>query len=82
VINNPISLIGDMGLSLTGMRIGPLDPTTQKPKVGTKLEVVRPENSANQYKQEILKVINRVLKYIESFWFLRRFQDLGGVKKV
>jgi hypothetical protein len=50
-----------MGLSLTGMRIGPLDPATQKPKVGTKLEVVRPENSANQYKQEILKVINRVL---------------------
>lgn len=45
-----------MGLSLTGMRIGPLDPSTHKPKVGTRLEVVRPEHSAHTYKPEILKV--------------------------
>ena len=47
---------GDMGLSLTGMRIGPLDPSTHKPKVGTRIEVVRPEHSAHTYKPEILKV--------------------------
>jgi hypothetical protein len=32
-------------LSLTGMRIGPRDPTTHAPKVGVKQEIVRPENS-------------------------------------
>ena len=48
-----------MGLSLTGMRIGPLDLDPKyksKPLVGKIQEVVHPENSTYQYKPEILKV--------------------------
>jgi hypothetical protein len=49
-----------MGLSLTGMRIGPLDLDPKyksKPYlIGKIQEVVHPENSTHQYKPEILKV--------------------------
>ena len=47
----------DLGLSLTGMRIGPLDPSTHKPMVGTRPEVVRPESSYHIKQQELHKVI-------------------------
>jgi hypothetical protein len=48
-----------MGLSLTGMRIGPFDASKNQPKVGTMLEVIRPEHSTHQYKPEILKVTSK-----------------------
>ena len=36
-----------LGLSLTGMRIGPRDPATKDAKVGHKQEVIKAENSVN-----------------------------------
>jgi hypothetical protein len=66
---------GDLGLSLTGMRIGPRDPATHAPKVGTKLEVIRPETSGNVYQPRMMKVNNVSLKVLGTFWLLWRFQD-------
>ena len=40
------------------MRIGPRDPATHAPKVGTKLEVIRPETSGNVYQPRMMKVNN------------------------
>ena len=36
---------GDLGLSLTGMRIGPRDPNTHVAKVGVRQEIYKPEHS-------------------------------------
>jgi len=38
------------------MRIGPRDPATHAPKVGTKLEVIRPESSGHVYQPRMMKV--------------------------
>lgn len=47
--------MSDLGLSLTGMRIGPRDPATHAPKVGIKQEIVKPDNSHSAYQQRIMK---------------------------
>jgi len=47
---------GDLGLSLTGLRIGPRDPTTNMAKVGLKNEVVRPDHTLGSLQARILKV--------------------------
>jgi len=36
------TILGDLGLSLTGMRIAPRDPNTHAAKVGAKAEVYKP----------------------------------------
>ena len=38
-----------MNLSLVGMRIGPIDPTTHAAKIGLKQEVVRPEYGLSSF---------------------------------
>lgn len=47
---------GDLGLSLTGMRIAPRDPATHVAKVGLKNEVVKAEAQLAQMQALILKV--------------------------
>ena len=67
-----------MGLSLTGMRIGPRDPATHAPKVGTKLEIVRPETSGNVYQPRMMKVFKAAPSYdfnLGKNWVLWRFQN-------
>jgi hypothetical protein len=58
------------------MRIGPRDPATHAPKVGTKLEVIRPETSGNVYQPRMMKVNNvYLIILIGTFWLLWWFQD-------
>ena len=45
-----------MGLSLTGMRIGPRDPVTHAPKVGIRNEVVKPDHTLGSLQPRIMKV--------------------------
>ena len=54
---------GDLGLSLTGMRIGPLDPTTHKPKVGIRAEVVKPNYGMGSHQQRMMKVFKFPYNY-------------------
>ena len=48
------------------MRIGPRDPATHAPKVGTKLEVIRPETSGNVYQPRMMKVYNVCLLSVQE----------------
>lgn len=43
-------------MSLTGLRIGPIDPATKAAKVGLKNEIVRPEHSMASLQPRIMKV--------------------------
>ncbi len=52
----------DLGLSLTGLRIGPRDPTTHAAKVGLKNEVVRPDHTLGSLQPRIMKVFKYSLK--------------------
>lgn len=51
---------GDLGLSLTGLRIGPRDPTTHAAKVGVRNEVVKPDHSMGSLQPRILKVFKAI----------------------
>ena len=55
VVATPKPASVDLGLSLTGLRIGPRDPATHVAKVGIKQEIIRPEHSAASFKASIIK---------------------------
>ncbi len=57
-----VRMIGaDLSLSLTGMRIGPRDPTTHAAKVGVKAEVYKPDHTLGSLQARIMKVCKNLL---------------------
>lgn len=70
--------IDSLGLSLTGMRIGPRDKKSAVAKVGASPSYVKAEESSFQYKPQIMKVrfLNN-LNYLNTgkVRLLRWFQD-------
>ncbi len=69
-----IGIGGDLGLSLTGLRIGPIDPVTKAAKVGLKNEVVKPDHSMASLQPRIMKVLC-IFQILGTYWLLWRFQN-------
>jgi len=57
------------------MRIGPLDPTTHKPQVGVKNEVVRPDHTMGSLQPRMMKVFKLSCNFKGKKWFFWRFQN-------
>jgi hypothetical protein len=79
--------VGDLGLSLTGLRIGPRDPATHAPKVGVRNEIVKPEHSLASLQPRILKVlllfiINLFSIISQSIKYLKLLQNLNFIMKI
>lgn len=61
---------------MTGMRIGPRDPTTHTAKVGIKNEVVRPDHTLGSLQPRILKVFELIKSCLISIGKNRFFRWL------
>ena len=79
---NLIASGGDLGLSLTGLRMAPREAGAKVAKVGIKNEVVRPEHGMSTYQPLILKVRKKLsIIIIGKEWVLGRIQDPRGVQE-